>query len=87
MFKIKDTTGETIIQFSERGEWEFSINKDGYIELLTQKDLDQGKVDGGTPIKKYATQARAIEVIQEAMQTILNAQHNKGRKFYILPAE
>ena len=87
MFKIKNNTGETIIQFNERGEWEFSINRDGYIELLTQKDIDLGKVDGGTPIKKYSTQARALEVIKAAMQTILSAQRGKGPKFFILPAE
>ena len=85
MFKIKDSTGKTIIRFSERGEWEFNITKDGYVELLTQEDLDQGKVEGGTPIKQYATQARAMEVIQAAAQTILNARYGNGPKFYVMP--
>ena len=87
MFKIKNDTGETIIQFNERGEWEFSISKEGYVELLTQKDIDLGKVDGGMPIKKYATQDRAMAVIKDIVQTILKAQRGKGQKFYILPAE
>ncbi|MBR0261444.1 MAG: hypothetical protein IJQ85_06575 [Selenomonadaceae bacterium] len=47
MFKIKDTNGETIIRFNERGDWEFSIDNTGYVDLLTQKDIDPGKVSGG----------------------------------------
>ena len=85
MFKIKDTGGETIIQFDENGEWEFNITKDGYVELLTQEDLDQGKVEGGTPIKQYATQSRAMEVIQEVSQAIFNASFGNGPKFYVMP--
>ena len=87
MFKIKDTTGETIIRFSERDEWEFNIGKDGFVELLTQEDLNQGKVYGGTPIKKYATKARAMEVVQAVAQAILNARYGNGPKFYVMPDE
>ena len=87
MFKIKNENGETIIRFNERGEWEFSIDNTGYVDLLTQKDIDLGKVDGGKPIKKYATQERAVEVVKDITQTIVNAQLGKGPKFYILPEE
>lgn len=57
------------------------------MDLLTQKDIDLGKVDGGNPIKKYATQDRAVEVVKDITQTILNAQRGKDPKFYILPEE
>ena len=87
MFKLKDSDGSTIIRFNERGEWEFSIDREGYIELLVQADIDLGKVDGGKPIKKYATQDRAMEVIKEITQKILNAQRGKGAKFYIMPSD
>ena len=87
MFKIKTEAGETIIRFNERGYWEFSIDNTGYVDLLTQKDIDLGKVDGGKPIKKYATQERAVEVVKDITQTIVNAQLGKGPKFYILPEE
>ena len=87
MFKLKDTDGTTIIQFNERGDWEFSIDRDGYIELLTQKDIDLGKVDGGKPIKRYATQDRAMEVINDIVRVIVNSQRGRGPKLYILPAE
>ena len=87
MFKLKDTTGVTIIRFNDLGDWEFSIDKNGYIELLTQKDIDLGKVDGGTPIKKYATQDRATEIIKDIVQVILNAQRGKAPNFYVLPDE
>ena len=87
MFKIKDETGDTIIRFNERGEWEFSIDTTGYVDLLTQKDIDQGKVFGGKPIKKFANQARAMEVVKDITQAIVNAEFGKGPKFYILPKE
>ena len=87
MFRIKAASGETIISFKERGEWEFSIDKHGYIELLTQKDIDAGKVDGGKPIKKFATHERGMEVVKDIVQAILKAQRGKGPKLYILPAE
>ena len=85
MFKIKDTGGETIIQFDENGEWEFNIDKTGFVDLLTQEDIDQGKVFDGKPIKQYATQSRAMEVIQEVSQAIFNASFGNGPKYYILP--
>ena len=87
MFKIKNENGETIIRFNERGEWEFSIDKTGYVDLLTQKDIDLGKVDGGKPIKKFATHERAMEVVKDIAQAIVKAQRGKGPKFYILPEE
>ncbi len=87
MFKLKDKTGVTIIRFNERGDWEFSIDKNGYIELLTQKDIDLGKVDGGVPIKKYATQDRAMAIIEDIVRVIVNSQRGKGPKFYIMPDE
>ena len=87
MFRIKNANGETVIRFNEYGEWEFSIDNTGYVDLLTQKDIDLGKVDGGKPIKKYATQERAVEVVKDITQTIVNAQLGKGPKFYILPEE
>lgn len=86
MFSIKDKNEKTIIRFNEFGDWEFSIDKKGYIELLTQKDIDLGKVDGGKPIKRYATHERAMDVVKDIVQTILKAQRG-GPKFYILPAE
>ncbi len=87
MFKIKTSSGETIISFRERGEWEFSIDKNGYVELLTQKDIDAGKIDGGKPIKKFATHERGMEVVQDIVKTIVNAEYGRGSKFYILPEE
>ena len=87
MFKIKDKSGGTIIRFNERGDWEFSIDRNGYIELLTQADIDLGKVDGGKPIKKYDTQERAMEIINEIVQSIVNAQRGKGPKFFVMPDE
>ena len=87
MFEIKTETGETIIQFNEYDEWEFSIDNTGYVDLLTQEDLDQGKVFGGKPIKKFATHERALEVVQDIAQAIVDAQCDEGPKFYILPEE
>ena len=87
MFEIKTETGETIIQFNEYDEWEFSIDNTGYVDLLTQEDLDQGKVFGGKPIKKFATHERALEVVQDIARVIANSQRGKGPKFYILPEE
>ena len=87
MFKIKSSSGETIITFNEKGDWEFSIDKTGYVDLLTQKDIRKGKVDGGKPIKRYATQDRAIEVVKDITKTIVSAQRGKGPKLYILPDE
>ena len=87
MFRIKAASGETIISFRERGEWEFSIDKYGYVELLTQKDIDAGKVDGGKPIKKFATHERAMAVVQDMVKAIVNANYGRGPKFYILPEE
>ncbi len=87
MFKIKNENGETIIRFNERGEWEFSIDKTGYVDLLTQKDIDLGKVFGGKPIKQYATHERAMEVVKDIVRVIVNSQRGKGPKFYILPEE
>ena len=81
MFRIKDSNGETIISFNEKGDWEFNIDRRGYIDLLTQKDIDMGKVYGGKPIKRYATQERAIEVIKDIVDAIVN----RHEKVYVLP--
>ena len=87
MFKIKTEAGETIIRFNERGDWEFSIDNTGYVDLLTQKDIDQGKVFGGKPIKQFSSHERAMEVVQDIARVIANSQRGKGPKFYILPEE
>ena len=87
MFRIKNANGETVIRFNEYGEWEFSIDNTGYVDLLTQDDLDQGKVFGGKPIKKFSTHERAVEVVKDIAQAIMDAQQGVGPKFYILPEE